>query len=183
VVVDPESLGRSGASGEQTRRSTAARHGPRARSSPMPQGQGQAARYASRAPPRPVDNEHRAKSFEAHLPAGPDSASTRFVSTARRDLGWSASATAPAARANPSSDGRSRAPRLLRHADVPRASSGCGTSGCRRPRLDKQGRAGPTAPRCRRAHARRGRRRDSRRGSATRPRRRRPRPEACPGPR
>jgi len=56
-------------------------------------------------------------------------------------------------------------------------------SRCWPPGPDRQGRARPTAPRCRRAHARRGGRRDFRRGSATRPRRRRSCPGACPGPR
>jgi DUF1707 SHOCT-like domain len=56
-------------------------------------------------------------------------------------------------------------------------------SRCWPPALGREGRDRPTAPRCRRAHARRGRRRDFRRGSATRPRRRRSCPGACPGPR
>jgi len=50
-------------------------------------------------------------------------------------------------------------------------------SGCWLPDPDREERAHPTAPRCRRAHARRGGRRDFRRGSATRLRRRR----SCPG--
>jgi len=50
-------------------------------------------------------------------------------------------------------------------------------SRCWPPAPGREGRDRPTAPRCRRAHARRGRRRDFRRGSATRPRRRR----SCPG--
>gem|GEM_PF-4464758 len=50
-------------------------------------------------------------------------------------------------------------------------------SRCWPPAPGREGGDRPTAPRCRRAHARRGRRRDFRRGSATRPRRRR----SCPG--
>ena len=72
-----------------------------------------------------------------------------------------------------------------RHRDRPGqiANGGSRTSRRRPPGPDRQAPAHPTAPRCRRAHARRGGRRDFRRGSATRPRRRRSCPGACPGPR
>jgi hypothetical protein len=68
-------------------------------------------------------------------------------------------------------------------APPPRVTTCSSASRCWRPGPDRQGRAHPTAPGCRRACARRGRRREFRRGSATRPRRRRFCPAACPGPR